>query len=189
MATLYEEILGKASIARGKRLRLETAEALTGRTLNPRIFDYEPQGSRMLVVVDPKITSAGGIEFTEQTSDLMKRGTGFIIAVGPHAGTTQMTAVGNIDVQDCEDLLGLHIMFGAATGKVIKTSVYDDDYGSELLLMNTNDLWLVDTNPRPLQADEEMHQAYMMTKQGQEDAAAAALEKARKEFVEGENAA
>ena len=171
-------------IARGHTLTHPIAERLADQKIIPRAFDWEPQGSRLLVVVDKVPEKIGQILLTEAQRDMEQMGTGWIIGVGPLAGLTQATALGNVQVDDPLELLGRHVMFGFHTGKAIRFSVFDNDYDSQCLLLAPLDIWMIDFNKDPVGSDEEYQQAYANTEQGKEDAAAEALADARRELIE-----
>lgn len=186
----YPEVLKRAECALRDDLRLshEEAEALTGQKITPRLFDMAPQGNRLIVVLDASDEHVGSIVMPETVRALQQKAAGFIVAVGDRCGVDQISQIGNITVADPRHLLGLHIIFGAGAIKVIKTSIYDDDYKSQCALISTNDIWMVDTNPNPLQADEEFRRAYEMTRQGQEDAANSGIAAMRKEILAQQDA-
>ncbi len=181
----YPEVLKRAAhaIPPGLRLSHEEAEALTGQQITPRLADMSPQGSRILVVLDAPSETVGRIVMPETVQALQQKAAGFIVAVGPQAGLRQLGAIGNIEAEDPSDLLGLHVIFGLGAIKVIKTSIYDDDYKSQVALITTNDVWMVDASPNPLQADEEFRRSYEMTMQGQDDLASGSLESMRQEII------
>lgn len=167
----------KPHIEIGYVLARDIAEEKSGQPIIPRAFEWAPQGARMLVVVDLVPEKIGLIALTEEQQDMQQMGTGYIISVGPQAGILMNTQIGQVMVTTTpEALLGQHVMFGMHSGKSVRFSVFDSDYDSKLLLLAPLDVWMLDQNPEPYQFDKEYESAYVMTKQGIEDAASESLE-------------
>ena len=164
------------AITAGYILEIPEAESRSGQAIVPRAFEWMPQGSRLLVVVDPVPEKIGMIHLSEEQQDMQQMGTGYIIAVGPMAGLMPNNQIGQVECQAPEDLLGKHIMFGFHAGKAVRFSVFDSDYDSKLLLLSPLDIWMIDINPDPYTFDREFQQAYVLTEQGKEDAARAKLD-------------
>lgn len=171
------------TIETGFVLAQDIAEAKSGQPIIPRAFEWAPQGSRILVVVDLVPEKIGMIHLSEDQQDMQQMGTGYIISCGPTAGLLPNNQIGQIAVSTPELLLGRHVMFGFHSGKAVRFSVFDSDYDSKLLLLAPLDIWMLDQNPEPFQFDKEYEEAYVMTKQGIEDAAGEALEVDRQLLV------
>jgi len=123
------------------------------------------------VVVDLVPEKVGLILLSEEQQDMQQMGTGYIISCGPMAGLLPNNQIGQVTVRTPEALLGRHVMFGFHSGKAVRFSVFDSDYDSKLLLLAPLDIWMIDMNENSYEFDKEYEQAYVMTKQGIEDAA------------------
>jgi hypothetical protein len=172
------------SIHTGFVLAQDVAEEKSGQPIIPRAFEWAPQGGRILVVVDKVPEKIGLIDLTEEAQDMQQMGTGYILSCGPDAGLQLNQQIGQVACDSPEELLGRHVMFGFHSGKAVRFSVFDSDYDSKLLLLAPLDIWMIDQNPEPFQFDKEYEQAYLMTKQGLEDAARERLADERVEHVE-----
>ena len=169
----------------GVMLSQEAAEKICKRKIVPRAFDWRALGARLLVVVDPKVKEIGGVLLPDESIDRQEMGQGIIIGAGPQAG--MMPAVreaGTTIVDSPEDFLGLHVAWGL-TGRTMRFTASDGTYNSETIMITPADLLMMDTLPDPVGHDEQLRQAYLLTKQGEEDAAAEKLEQDRKTLVEG----
>lgn len=172
------------AIETGYVLAQDVAEERSGQPIIPRAFEWAPQGGRILVVVDLVPEKIGMIHLSEDQQDMQQMGTGYIISCGPQAGLQINNQIGQVMCDSPEELLGRHVMFGFHAGKAVRFSVFDSDYDSKLLLLAPLDVWMIDQNPEPFQFDKEYEEAYVLTKQGREDAAREALAEQRVEHVE-----
>jgi len=165
------------AIKKGVQVTLEEANKFTGQNLNPRIFDWMPQGARILMIVDRIAKQAGRIELPDQVVSASVAGTGWIVAAGPLAGTPMATGgtVGTILCDHPKDLLGIHTSFGFDRGRTLRFSVLDNDYDSPVLLLAPLDILCVDYHPDPLSVDD-FELAYQRLKQFESEEAAAAYQ-------------
>jgi len=161
-------------------LTLEEAEDITRQKIAPRVLDWIPQGTRMLVLEDKKDEKVGSLWMTEEHQSYERPGSGFIIGVGDQCGiTTSPGPAGSFHCNSPSDMLGRHVMFGKSLGKEFQLGVYTGDYESDILFLTPYDIWAIDSAENPHQRDEELSQAYELTKQGQEDKAAAQIQAMR----------
>lgn len=176
-------------IREGFKLSHEEAEKLTGQKLNKRIFDWAPQGARLMVVLDRVPEMAGLVALPESVIAASDSGTGWIVGCGPIAGLQEQMGgtVGPIQAKDPSDLLGLHVSFGFARGMVLRFSILDNEYKSKVLLLAPIDILCVDGHLDPLSVDD-FELAYQLTKQAEkaEKEAAESMRVAREAlFTEG----
>ena len=182
----YAERLARVGPCIDPNLRLTHAEMeeLTGRSVPPRIADQALQGSRLLVILDPPDEMIGKVVIPETTQALQQKAAGCIVAVGPEAGQTTLANVGNILVEKPEYLLGLRVIFQAGAIRVVKTSVFDDDYKSDVAMISTNDIWMIDCNENPWQADAEFKDAFERKMQELNDAAERRIAAMRQDVID-----
>jgi hypothetical protein len=145
--------LGGVDIARAHVADRAELEARCGQRINPRAFDFEPQGNRLLVIVDPVPERVGQIELPDSVKSLETMGQGWIVAAGPMAGTDVPYPGGPICTPDM--LVGRHIVFGAYAGKVLRFSLFDREYKSRIVVMTDRDVWCVDWSPDPQAAEQQ----------------------------------
>jgi len=164
----------------GYRMQLIEAEEATQQKLHPRVADWVPQGQRILVVVDKTPEKIGNIILTDQQRSLERSGAGVIIAVGPTAGLVEPPGhAGTIRCSHPTDLIGAHIAFSYSAGKTLRFSRLVGDYDSEIIILTPLDVWAVDMVEDHWAADLDFEAEYRLTKQGEEDEAAAKLAEAR----------
>ena len=175
------------AILEGVKLSHESAEKLTGQKLNPRSFDWAPQGARIVVIVDRVPDKAGSIAIPESVLADAPSGTGFVVAVGPLLGPdlTAPGTVGMVSVDEPRDLLGKHVSFGYARGIVLRRSILDGEYSAQTLILAPLDILEIDYHPDPLSVDD-FNLAYALTKQAaeEEENAAKAIERGREMLME-----
>lgn len=169
-------------------LAQEDAEALVGRPIITRAFDWVPQGNRLLVVSDETPEAIGKIILTDNQRDLEMVGAGTIIAVGPSAGTEIYPGpAGCMLTSDPRLLLGLHVLYGHFAGKSMLFTPYAKDYDTEILMLTPFDILAVDSAENPQTADEEFEKIYQASKQGREDEAQIIIDNQRQAFADEMN--
>lgn len=142
-------------IAPAYMLTPEQLNTATGQNLNPRITQWEPQGGRILIVVDRVPEMQGNIIVAETTRALATMGTGWIAGLGPTSwGNQHAGQIGAIHATNPWMLLGQHVMFGLSRGTVMRYSALDDGFNGKVLMLAPIDLWALDMHPDPLSVDD-----------------------------------
>ncbi len=143
-------------IAAGHILTHAQAELVTGQSIQPRVFDWIPQGARLLICKDTIPEKIGSIIMPVETNTMTSAGSGWIIGCGPDAGIGHQMPIGNVIVDDNDpaNLLGLHVSFTFSAGKSMRFSLYDSDYDSQVGIYSPVDVLMVDYNSNPLEADK-----------------------------------
>jgi hypothetical protein len=161
-------------------------ETRCGQRVNPRAFEIEPQGNRMLVVVDPVPDRIGQIELPDSVKAVEAMGQGWVLSAGPMAGIDIPYPGGPICTPDM--LVGRHIFFGAYLGKVLRFSLFDREYQGRVHVLTDRDVWCVDWNPDPRAAEQQFEddlaahlERVQADRQRQEDEAAERLVQQRRE--------
>jgi hypothetical protein len=119
---------------------------LTGLRLHPKILKVKPQGSRLLVLLNPPPAEYGGIVLPQQWRDTERGGSGWVISVGPLVGAGCPHPGGPL----CDhpgDLLYHQVIFGAYVGKIVRVDLLDREAKSPYITMTDRDIWHVDWNP------------------------------------------
>jgi hypothetical protein len=144
----------RSSVQFGVSLVREDAEALTGQSIHPEVFDILPTGNLIFVVVEQAPPKYGEIHIPDSVHK-PPAGVGYVIAAGPQAGhpmyaeNNGVAAIGAIAPQP-QHLLGLHVLFGAHTGVPIKLSMLEAKYEGQVLMMVARDIQAIDLNPKSL---------------------------------------
>jgi len=155
----------------GFRLPHDVAERISKQKIMLRTMDWMPLGGRLIVVKDPVPKQIGRIILHPDQRNMNSMGSGWIIAAGPEAGRIPLAPISNMRVENPQDLLGLHIMFGVASGKIMRFSVFDSEYESEIICVSPVDVWAVDMNPAGAEIVKECEDMFAATAAGLEDAA------------------
>lgn len=121
-------------------------ERLSNQRIHPRAFDLEPLGNRLLVVLDPAPATYKGIVIPEGVRKTENMGGGWVIAVGPDVGMVAVPYPGGPKLNEPNDLLGCHVIFGSYVGKTIRFQFLDRSLGGTVVLMTDRDLWAIDSN-------------------------------------------
>ncbi|TFH66181.1 MAG: hypothetical protein E4G90_04875 [Gemmatimonadales bacterium] len=119
--------------------------ALTGLRLNPKILQLAPQGSRILVLLNPTPKEYGGIHIPDAYRQSEKMGSGWVVAAGPYAGSPCPHPGGPIC--DPQALLYTQILFGSHSGKVIRVEFLDRQDRAPYIILTDRDIWFADLNP------------------------------------------
>lgn len=161
---------------------------LCGQHVNPRAFEIEPQGNRIIVVPDPVPKKVGLIELPEDVADKEVMGQGWVLSAGPLVGIQVPYPGGPICPPS--ELVGRHVFFGAYIGKVLRFSIFDGVYKGRVLAMTDRDIWCVDNNPDPRAAERQFEddlEAHLtkVTEDGEqaEQEAAERLQQERRKMV------
>ena len=128
--------------------RVDPTEFLrrTGLPLNPKILQLAPQGSRILVLLNPTPKTYEGLHIPDAYRQSEKMGSGWVIAAGPYAGTTCPHPGGPM-CQGPEDLLYTQILFGSHSGKIIRVEFLDRQDRAPYIILTDRDVWFADLNP------------------------------------------
>ncbi len=110
--------------------------------VHEKMWDYEPTGARLFVVVDPTPSQVGGIivatDYNEQV------GVGIVCAVGCEVGLGPVQYPGSAMHDNPADLLYAEVIFGAHVGKPLRLDfVQDRHYSASILVMTSRDIWAV----------------------------------------------
>ena len=156
MPTTAMPVYPTPKVQLGHRLSQAQAELITGQSIQPRVFDWVPSGGRLLICKDTIPEKIGSIVIPVETHTMTSAGTGWIIACGPEAGLNHLMPIGNLIAEDNDpaNLLGLHVAFSFAAGKSMRFSLYDSEYDSQVGIYAPSDVFMVDYNSNPLEADK-----------------------------------
>jgi len=139
------------SIKFGVQLSQAAAQSLTGQLIDPEIFDLCPTGNLLFCVVEKTPEDYGHIRMVSNYKD--PAGCGYIIACGPYAGSEPsmggVSAIGVVGDKP-EDLLGLHVIFGAHSGVPIRVTMTEARFNAQVVMMASRDIQGIDQNPVPL---------------------------------------
>lgn len=124
----------------------------TGQNVHPEIYSTLPTGNLIYVVPEKAPETHGLIKLPAGTTD--RPGMGYIIAAGPQAGdivyTGNPVAPVGIIADKPQDLLGLHVVFGASVGMPLRMDITDREFMAAVLIMTSKDIRAVDSNPESL---------------------------------------
>ena len=123
----------------------ELFEQVSGLPLNEKILEVRPQGSRLIVLLNPPPEEFGGIILPEQWQQTEKAGSGWVVSVGPAVGS-QCAHPGGPNCAPWQ-LLYKQIIFGSYAGKVIRVDFYDRETKSPFVILTDRDIWAVDLTP------------------------------------------
>lgn len=142
---------GKATSLRfGVSLTQDSAQELTGQKIDPEIFDLQPTGNLIFCCIEQTPEDYGLIKMVTQYKE--PPGCGYIIAAGPFAGqdpqTQGVSAIGIVGRP--EELLGLHVIFGAHSGVPIRVNLTEGRYNGQVFMMPSKDIQAIDLNSKPL---------------------------------------
>jgi hypothetical protein len=138
-------------ITEGSCLDAEQREALAkkiGRTLPDEVWAHSVSGHRILICPEPVSDRFKGLIYKPRSAterEGLEMGAGWIIAVGPLAGSGDDWFPGGLFCKEPQDLLGLHVIFKSHSGVTIRTNEEDDEWGGKaaLLVMTTRDILMV----------------------------------------------
>jgi hypothetical protein len=119
-----------------------------GRVLSEEVWQHSITGHRILVCPEPVSDRFKGLIYKPRSAterEGLEMGAGWIIAVGPLAGSGDEWFPGGLIAKAPADLLGLHVIFKSHNGVNIKTSEEDTEFGGQfsLLVMTTRDILMV----------------------------------------------
>jgi len=126
-----------------------STEEAKPRRLAEKVFETMPTGSRVKVVLDepPEVTE-GGLTIPDTYRDATKMGAGIIVAAGPEAGVRDDLPSPGAPATFCpEDLLYLHVLFGAHMGAPLRYTLLDRMWKSVVMEMSIRDIWEIDLRP------------------------------------------
>ena len=123
-------------------------ERITGnaRKFDPRVFEYSPCGSRLLLVRDEQVTKLGsGLIIPDNTTAKNPPGSGYVIAVGDMVGQGTSPHPHGIRLTSPESLLYKRVIFGMFSGVEYITQPYHDGgFCTEYWINTDRDLFFVD---------------------------------------------
>lgn len=136
------------SIVQGVSLSLMQRDHLAkrlGRVLSEEVWTHSITGHRVLIVPEPVADRYKGLLYKPRSAterEGLEMGAGWIIAVGPLAGSGDDWYPGGILCKHPSDLLGLHVIFKSHNGINLRTSEEDTEFGGQfsLLVMTTRDI-------------------------------------------------
>lgn len=127
-------------------------EEWTGQKLDPRAAGTRLVGARLLVIRDRTPKKEGSIFVPDVVQDRNPMGSGTVIAAGPLAGQGYATYPGELSFRGTgkpEDMLGLRVYFEMYSGTAFRSSLRDQEWKADLLILLTKDLLAVDTVNSP----------------------------------------
>ena len=122
-------------------------DQISGLSLDPRILEVRPQGSRLVVMVNPPPEEHGGLILPEKWRDMEREGSGWVVATGPDVGMARGRA--HPGGPNCAPwaLLYKQVIFGAYSGKILRVDFYDRNTKSPYIILNDRDIWAIDLTP------------------------------------------
>jgi hypothetical protein len=127
---------------------------LTKQDVHPEVFGMEPTGNLIHVVLEVEPEEYGHIVIPKTVIEGTKMGCGYIMAVGPLAGSPQYAQGGGqaigVLAESPAQLLGFHVLFAQHIGVPIRVSMLDTEYKGAVLVMSSKDIRGVDSNTEPL---------------------------------------
>ena len=129
---------------------------LTKQEVDEAVFSIHPTGNLIHVLAEVPPEEYGLIKIPEHLVGMEKMGIGYIIAVGPMAGSPDYAVAGPGPVgvitneETSEGLLGLHVIFGAHRGMPLRVNMLDREFRAQVYEMSPKDIVGVDENPIPL---------------------------------------
>lgn len=120
-------------------------EEISGLQLNPKVLELSPQGSRLIVLLNPPREHYGGLVLPEEYRTTEKSGSGWVVSVGPLVGTQCAHPGGPVGSPWA--LLYKQVIFGSYAGKVVQVEFFDTQTKSPFLMMTDRDLWGIDHTP------------------------------------------
>ena len=137
-------------------------EQVTGLKIHPAYYQIEPQGCRLLVVVENVPEKFGLIEVPQGGHEVM--GCGHVMGVGPFAGVSRpqgpmpvgMVAGQLEEITDSHQdfLLYAHVIIGKIIGMPITVSL-NPAYNAKVVIIDEKDVKAVDFNPVPMKVRAE----------------------------------
>jgi hypothetical protein len=128
-------------------------EELTGQKIHPAYYKIEPQGCRLLVVIEEVPEKTGLLHLPSQGHE--KMGVGYVMGVGPFCGTTLPhggpSPVGMVteDGLSLANLLYAHVIIGQIRGMPITVS-FNRDYPAQVVVIDEREIKCVDFDPTPM---------------------------------------
>ena len=120
---------------------------VTGLKIHPAYYEIEPQGCRLLVVVENVPEEFGGIIVPQGGHE--KMGCGHVMGVGPFCGLAKPQGpmpVGMVVTEAGSDLLYAHVIIGSIIGMPITVSL-SPAYNANVVIIDEKDVKAVDFNP------------------------------------------
>ncbi len=110
--------------------------------ISPKMWDYEPVGSRLYVYCYPSPPNYGLIYIPEEVNE--QSGVGIVVAVGDAIGHDLVQYPGGTEHDNPSDLLYKEVIFSAHVGKPLRLDfIQDSHYSAAVLVMTSRDLWAV----------------------------------------------
>jgi len=133
----------------------EALEVVSGLKIHPKVFELEPLGHRMHIILDEIPDEVGGIVLPENIRDKEREGAGWVVACGGLCATAASANLGSRSMQTIgpENLLYKHVYFGEMIGKSIKLMFTADEWAlvrrdidqyAKVLVLTDGDLWGID---------------------------------------------
>lgn len=137
--------LAGSSLSPSYSVTKEKFEEVSGLTLNEKILELRPQGSRLIVMLNPPPDTHRGIILPDEWKQTEKSGSGWVVSAGPLVG--QSCAHPGAPVCAPWDLLYKQLIFGNYSGKVLQVDFYDIQTKSPFVILTDRDIWAVDLTP------------------------------------------
>lgn len=123
------------------------AEKLLGRELDPRLFQLNVLGHRMVVLRDSVAElRESGIYIPNSAAERLQAGMGrgTVLAVGPLCGSTGAPHPTGLLCDLPEDALLLSVIFFQWAGKVLKEGDMDSEFGGDVVVLTDRDIQAID---------------------------------------------
>jgi hypothetical protein len=166
---------------------------ITGRDdIPPAVFKQEPQGAKILVLLDrPPETFGGVVELPKSYKELAFIGAGLVVAAGPQAGQDVILRDGFVSrppypggpLCHASQLLYRHVSFQAHCGTALRFSVMDERYEADVVAMCCRDIATIDWDDDPYaeeRAEMERFEAAKAKREREEAEADERLQKQRR---------
>lgn len=167
-------ITSEAQITRAYMASPSVVKEITGREdIPPDAFKQEPQGSKLIVLLDRAPDTYGGVlHIPKICKDITPVSVGLVIGVGPQVGSNDPYPGGPI----CHpsQLLYRHISFSMHIGKPLRFNVMDSKYEAGILILASRDVHIIDWDDDPYAGEQEEFEKFNAeaVKRVEEEAAA-----------------
>jgi hypothetical protein len=117
----------------------EEMRKICGWKIPDRAFQYAPLGHRMIVALPPPVERIGRIIVPEVTGKNLRLGSGWIISVGDLVGRADTAHWTGTIPFDPHLAIGAKVTFGIHVGYAFLTKMTDDEFDSDVLVINDAD--------------------------------------------------
>lgn len=149
-----DEPITTGGILHGYSIDPALFEPILGRELDPRVYQLDLLGHRLLIARDTAEELHKGliaIPPAVAEREQWETGAGWVVAVGPFVGQGGSPHPVGLVCGHPKDVLGKHVFFFAHAGKVFKTDRSEGEFTAGLVILTDRDIQAVDKNPEVYQ--------------------------------------